>query len=86
MVEDRERPDGDADQRAEREFDVIAFVLAGALTLIVVAAIGYGILRSSEVATTIPIPNRSSDIAIGAATPASTDGSGASHRKPSRSP
>ena len=85
MVEDRERTDSNADQRAEREFDVIAFVLAGALALIVVAAIGYGILRSSEVASTIPIP-KSSDIAIGAVTPTTTDGSGAAHRKPSRSP
>jgi hypothetical protein len=85
MVDDRERPDGNADQRAEHEFDVIACVLAGALTLIVVAAIGYGILRSSEVASTIPTP-RSSDITPGAVTPATTDGSGAAHRKPSRSP
>jgi hypothetical protein len=85
MPEDRDRRDSDADQRAEREFNVITCLLVGALTLIVVASIGYGILRSSEVASTIPVP-RSSDLAIGVLTPATTDGSGVAHRKPSKSP
>jgi hypothetical protein len=40
----------------EREFDAITFLLAGVLSAIVLGAVGYGIYRSSRVATVIPPP------------------------------
>jgi hypothetical protein len=87
MDQDRARQNADAEQRAEREFDVITFILAAALTLILVAAIAYGVWRPSEVATTIPYPSQSSDTAAmtGVMPTATTDGS-AGPRKPSHSP
>jgi hypothetical protein len=45
----------DPNQR-EREFDVITFLLAGVLSVIVLGAVGYGILKSSRVATVVPPP------------------------------
>jgi hypothetical protein len=72
----------DADRRTEHEFDVITFVLAGLLALIVLAAVGYGIFNSSKVATTIPFPTRSSEIAIKATTQTTTDGSAAHRESP----
>jgi hypothetical protein len=44
----------DPEERREREFDAITFLLAGVLSAIVLGAIGYGIFNSSRVATTIP--------------------------------
>ena len=38
-------------QRRERGFDAITLILAGALAAIVVGAIGYGIVKSSKVAS-----------------------------------
>jgi hypothetical protein len=73
----------DNDPRAEHEFDVITLVLAGVLAAIVLAAVGYGVFRSSEVAVTIPFPPNSSELAGKARTPAVTEGSGAiQHRQP----
>jgi hypothetical protein len=87
MDQDRAQRNTEAEQRVEREFDVITFILAAALTLILVAAIAYGVLRSSEVATTIPYPSKSSDTAVmtGVVPTATTDGSSGA-RNPSHSP
>jgi hypothetical protein len=80
---DKEPRNLDANQRAEREFDVITLVLAGVLAAIVLAAVGYGIFRSSEVATTIPFPTHSSGFAGKATTSSFTEGSGDVDRKSS---
>ena len=45
----------DPGKRKEREFDAITFLLAGVLSAIVLGAIGFGIAKSSKVAT-IPAP------------------------------
>ena len=41
-------------ERREREFDAITFLLAGMLSAVVLGAVGYGIIKSSRVATVIP--------------------------------
>ena len=46
----------DPNERRERGFDAITFLLAGVLSAIVGGAIGYGILKSSKVATILPPP------------------------------
>jgi hypothetical protein len=46
----------DPNERREREFDAITFLLAGVLSAIVLGAIGFGIYKSSRVATVIPPP------------------------------
>ena len=46
----------DPDERREREFDAVTFLLAGVLSAVVLGAVGYGIFRSSRVATVIPPP------------------------------
>ena len=56
----------DPNERREREFDAITFLLAGVLSAIVVGAVGYGIVKSSKVATIIPTPE------IGLQTPVQT--------------
>jgi hypothetical protein len=38
----------------DRGYDVITFILAGVLAVIVLGAIGYGIVNSSRVTTAIP--------------------------------
>ena len=42
--------------RKDREFDALTFLLAGVLALIIVGAIGYGILNSAKVAKNVPSP------------------------------
>ena len=46
----------DPHEHREREFDAITFLLAGVLSAIVLGAVGYGIYRSSRVATVIAPP------------------------------
>ena len=46
----------DPNERREREFDAITFLLAGVLSAVVLGAVGYGIVKSSRVATVIPPP------------------------------
>jgi hypothetical protein len=46
----------DPNERREREFDAITFVLAAVLSVIAGGAVGYGILKSSKVATIVPPP------------------------------
>jgi hypothetical protein len=46
----------DPNERREREFDAITFLLAGVLSAVVLGAVGYGIFKSSRVATVIPSP------------------------------
>jgi hypothetical protein len=46
----------DPDERREQQFDAITFLLAGVLSAIVFGAVGYGILKSSKVATIVPPP------------------------------
>jgi hypothetical protein len=55
-------------QRAERQFDVLTFVLAGLLAAIVFVAVGYGIFISSRVASVIPLPKNGSETAFRATT------------------
>ena len=43
-------------ERREREFDAITFLLAGVLSAVILGAVGYGIAKSSRVATVIPPP------------------------------
>lgn len=45
----------DPEQRREREFDAITFVLAGALSAIVLGAVGYGVIKSSRGTATITL-------------------------------
>lgn len=40
--------------RRDRDYDTVTFVLAGVLAMIVLGAIGYGIVNSSRVTTAIP--------------------------------
>ena len=54
-------------ERREWEFDGITFLLAGVLSAVVLGAVGYGIVKSSRVATVIPAP------ALGLQTPAQAD-------------
>jgi hypothetical protein len=44
----------DPNERREREFDAITFLLAGVLSAIIAGAVGYGIYKSPKIATTIP--------------------------------
>lgn len=44
----------DPRQSREREFDAITFLLAAVLAAVVLGAVGYGVYKSSEVATAIP--------------------------------
>jgi hypothetical protein len=46
----------DPNERREREFDAITFLLAGVLSAIVLGAVGYGIFKSPREATVIPPP------------------------------
>lgn len=59
---ERQKPRNlDDDRRAERQFDVMTFVLAGLLAAIVFVAVGYGLFISSRVASVIPLPKNSSE-------------------------
>lgn len=44
------------DERKERGFDALTFLLAGVLSAIVVGAVGYGIFKSSKAVTIVPPP------------------------------
>ena len=46
----------DPDNRREREFDLITFLLAAVLTGIILGAMSYGVINSSRVATPLPPP------------------------------
>jgi hypothetical protein len=50
------RDDPDKDRDKEKEFDAITFILAGVLSAIILGAIGYGVVKSSHVATPLPPP------------------------------
>jgi hypothetical protein len=65
----------DPEERREREFDAITLVLAGVLSVIILGAIGYGILNSSRGTTTIPSLNAGSQIPGPPEPPGSTTGS-----------
>jgi len=66
----------DPDDRREREFDAITFVLASVLSAILLGAIGYGIVNSSQRATNVPaLTAGSSPIPQPPAPPLSTTGS-----------
>ena len=47
-------PEPDPAGTSERKYDIITLALAGALAIIVLGAIGYGIVNSSNVTTAIP--------------------------------
>jgi hypothetical protein len=64
----------DPEERREREFDAITFVLAGVLSAIVLGAIGYGIVNSSRGTTAIPL-TAGSQIPKAPEPPQSTTGS-----------
>jgi hypothetical protein len=44
----------DPDNRREREFDLVTFLLAAVLTGIILGAMGYGVVKSSNVAAPLP--------------------------------
>jgi hypothetical protein len=67
--------DEDPEARREREFDIMTFVLAGVLSAIVLGAIGYGILNSSQATATIPSLTAGARIPGPPDRPASTTGS-----------
>jgi hypothetical protein len=46
----------DPDKDREKEFDAVTFVLAGVLSAIILGAIGYGVVKSSRIATPLPPP------------------------------
>ena len=46
----------DTYRRRERKFDVVIFVVAGALAVFVLGAIGYGVLSVSQTNTAVPSP------------------------------
>jgi hypothetical protein len=47
----------DPDRRREHEFDLVTFLLAAVLAGIILAAMGYGVVNSSRVATPLPLPS-----------------------------
>ena len=65
----------DPDDRREREFDAITFVLAGVLSAILLGAVGYGIVNSSQRTTNVPALTAGSPIPQPPAPPLSTTGS-----------
>ena len=67
--------DEDPEERREREYDAITFVLAAVLSVIILGAIGYGILNSSRGTSTIPSLNAGSQIPRPPEPPGSTTGS-----------
>ena len=67
--------DEDPDQRREREFDTITFLLAGVLSAIVLGAIGYGIFNSSRGIANLPSMTAGSQIPKPPELPVSTTGS-----------
>jgi hypothetical protein len=71
----RRRSNEDPEQRREREFDTITFVLAGVLSAIILGAIGYGIFNSSKQMTAIPALTTGSQIPLPPERPTSTTGS-----------
>jgi hypothetical protein len=84
MGEDNQQRHSGQKKRAEHEFDVVVFVLAGLLTVIVVAAVGYGILNSTRIATSIPFPNTldAAFTAVPARQSPATEGTGGPEAKP----
>ena len=46
----------DPDNRRERDFDLITFLLAAVLTGIILGAMSYGVVNSSRVAIPLPPP------------------------------
>ena len=64
----------DPNERREREFDAITFLLAGVLSAVVLGAVGYGIHKSSRMATVIPSPAPGLQMPVQAARPPSDPG------------
>lgn len=84
MMDGDNKPDArdrDAGRRAEREFDVVTFVLAAILALIILSAVGYGIFNSSQIASTIPFPKDVYKAAVKAVTQPATEGSGGAQKE-----
>jgi hypothetical protein len=44
----------DPNKDREREFDAVTFLLAGVLSAIILGAVGYGISKSSHIASPLP--------------------------------
>ena len=55
-MENHQAPIQGEPDRRERKYALATFVLACALVVTILTAIGYGVLNSSRVAATIPIP------------------------------
>ena len=70
----RRRQNEDPENRRERDFNTITFVLAGLLGAIILCAIGYGIFNSSR-SGTIPLQNAGWQIPGPPQPPSSTTGS-----------
>ena len=65
----------DPEQRRERDFDTITFILAGVLSAIVLGAVSYGILNSSKGTATLPSLTAGSQMPGPLERPVSTTGS-----------
>ena len=55
-MENHQAPIQGEPDRRERKYALATFVLACALVVTILTAIGYGVLNSSRVAATIPVP------------------------------
>jgi hypothetical protein len=73
-------------ERREREFDIVTLVLAGILALIILGAVGYGVLNTSQVGETVPMPDGVHRAAIKAVTQPVTEGSAGPHREAGKTP
>ena len=71
----RRRQNEDPEDRREREFDTITFVMAAVLAAIILGAVGYGIFNSYRGATSIPPLNAGWQVPSAPERPASTTGS-----------
>jgi hypothetical protein len=65
----------DPQKRREREFDAVTYVLAGALSAILLGAVSYGVIKSSRGTTNIPALTAGSPIPQPPEPPVSTTGS-----------
>ena len=73
------RSSGETPKYTERGYDILTWTLAGALALIVLGAVGYGIVNSSRLATKVPSlsePQRAAPMALPRRDPRDPDTTG----------
>ena len=54
MNENNNDAPGEPPRNRERDYDIVTWTLAGALALIILGAVGYGLANSSKLATKVP--------------------------------